>query len=221
MSTSRASFAPHLPAELPGRLRPSPGRSTQRARALLAADEGVARDRPSAEHRRVGEKPTSSSPRTTATCRASTARPLRARCCRTSRPPACRAHHGPGPSRRPGLGRLVANIDLAPTIRSLAGATAGKTVRTAGSLSPFARNPQLRTKRAICTRPGARSTWARPSRTSARTPGDHEARADLPRDPARPLAVRALARRSRRAVHPPETTRRDALSATQGAPTST
>jgi arylsulfatase A-like enzyme len=43
---------------------------------------------------------------------------------------------------------LVANIDLAPTILQLAGATAGKTV-DGRSLLPFAHNPALRTARAI------------------------------------------------------------------------
>jgi arylsulfatase A-like enzyme len=43
---------------------------------------------------------------------------------------------------------LVANIDLAPTLLELAGATAGKTV-DGRSLMPFARNPALRSKRAI------------------------------------------------------------------------
>jgi arylsulfatase A-like enzyme len=43
---------------------------------------------------------------------------------------------------------LVANVDLAPTLLELAGATAGKAV-DGRSLVPFARNPALRTKRAI------------------------------------------------------------------------
>jgi N-acetylglucosamine-6-sulfatase len=43
---------------------------------------------------------------------------------------------------------LVANVDLAPTLLGLAGATAGKTV-DGRSLMPFARNPALRTRRAI------------------------------------------------------------------------
>ena len=44
--------------------------------------------------------------------------------------------------------QLVANIDLAPTLVELAGATAGKTA-DGRSLIPFARNPALDTKRAI------------------------------------------------------------------------
>jgi arylsulfatase A-like enzyme len=50
---------------------------------------------------------------------------------------------------------LVANVDLAPTLLELAGATAGKTV-DGRSLLPFARNPKLRTKRAILHETGGR-----------------------------------------------------------------
>jgi arylsulfatase A-like enzyme len=45
---------------------------------------------------------------------------------------------------------LVANIDLAATLVDVADATAGKTV-DGRSLMPFARNPSLRTNRAIRT----------------------------------------------------------------------
>lgn len=55
---------------------------------------------------------------------------------------------GPGIPAGRVSGELVANIDLAPTVLELAGATAGKTV-DGRSLLPFARNPSLRTKRAI------------------------------------------------------------------------
>jgi arylsulfatase A-like enzyme len=48
---------------------------------------------------------------------------------------------------------LVANIDLAPTILQLGGATAGKTV-DGRSLLPFAHNPALRTQRAILLETG-------------------------------------------------------------------
>jgi len=55
---------------------------------------------------------------------------------------------GPGiPARRVSR-ELVANIDLAPTIVELAGATASKTV-DGRSLLPFAHNPALFRKRAI------------------------------------------------------------------------
>jgi arylsulfatase A-like enzyme len=62
--------------------------------------------------------------------------------------------HVPLLIRGPGLpagrrsGELVANVDLAPTLLEIAGATAGKTV-DGRSLLRFARNPRLRTERAI------------------------------------------------------------------------
>jgi N-acetylglucosamine-6-sulfatase len=50
---------------------------------------------------------------------------------------------------------LVANTDLAPTLLDLAGASAGKTV-DGRSLRPFARNPALRSKRALLHETGGR-----------------------------------------------------------------
>jgi N-acetylglucosamine-6-sulfatase len=74
---------------------------------------------------------------------------------------------GPGiPARRVSR-ELVANIDLAPTVLQLAGATAGKTV-DGRSLLPFARNPALRTNRAILHETGGRK-YAGPREQDERT----------------------------------------------------
>ena len=74
---------------------------------------------------------------------------------------------GPGiPARRVSR-ELVANIDLAPTVLQLAGATAGKTV-DGRSLLPFARNPALRTNRAILHETGGRR-YAGPREQDERT----------------------------------------------------
>jgi arylsulfatase A-like enzyme len=62
---------------------------------------------------------------------------------------------GPGIPARQVSGELVGNIDLAPTLLELAGARAGKVV-DGRSLMPFARNPALRTKRAILHETGGR-----------------------------------------------------------------
>jgi N-acetylglucosamine-6-sulfatase len=62
---------------------------------------------------------------------------------------------------------LVANIDLAPTLVGLAGATAGKTV-DGRSLMPFAQKPTLRTKRAILHETGGRR-FAGPAEQDERT----------------------------------------------------
>jgi N-acetylglucosamine-6-sulfatase len=62
---------------------------------------------------------------------------------------------------------LVANIDLAPTILDLAGATAGKTV-DGRSLIPFARQPNRRTKRAILHETGGRK-YVGPAEQDERT----------------------------------------------------
>ena len=91
---------------------------------------------------------TSSSPRTTATCRVSTAFG-RARCSRTTPPRGVPLIiRGPGLPEAAVTSELVANTDLAPTLLELAGATAGKTV-DGRSLLPFARNPALRSRRAL------------------------------------------------------------------------
>jgi arylsulfatase A-like enzyme len=62
---------------------------------------------------------------------------------------------------------LVANIDLAPTILQLAGATAGKTV-DGRSLLPFAHNPALRTARAILHETGGQK-YVGPAEQDERT----------------------------------------------------
>jgi N-acetylglucosamine-6-sulfatase len=62
---------------------------------------------------------------------------------------------------------LVANIDLAPTILQLAGATAGKTV-DGRSLLPFAHNPALRTARAILHETGGKK-YVGPAEQDERT----------------------------------------------------
>ena len=62
---------------------------------------------------------------------------------------------------------LVANIDLAPTILQLAGATAGKTV-DGRSLLPFAHDPALRTKRAILHETGGQK-YVGPAEQDERT----------------------------------------------------
>ena len=62
---------------------------------------------------------------------------------------------GPGIPDAQVSGELVANTDLAPTLLELAGAHAGKTV-DGRSLLPFARNPALRTKRAVLHETGGR-----------------------------------------------------------------
>jgi N-acetylglucosamine-6-sulfatase len=74
---------------------------------------------------------------------------------------------GPGIPARGVSGELVANIDLAPTVLDLAGATAGKTV-DGRSLLPFARNPALRTKRAILHETGG-SRYVGPREQDERT----------------------------------------------------
>lgn len=62
---------------------------------------------------------------------------------------------GPGIPEGGQSGELVANTDLAPTLLELAGARAGKTV-DGRSLLPFARNPALRTRRALLHETGGR-----------------------------------------------------------------
>jgi arylsulfatase A-like enzyme len=74
---------------------------------------------------------------------------------------------GPGiPARRVSR-ELVANIDLAPTILQLAGATAGKTV-DGRSLLPFAHEPALRTERAILHETGGQK-YVGPAEQDERT----------------------------------------------------
>jgi N-acetylglucosamine-6-sulfatase len=74
---------------------------------------------------------------------------------------------GPGIPAGRASGELVANVDLAPTLVQLAGAKAGKTV-DGRSLMPFARNPALRTKRAILHETGGRR-YAGPREQDERT----------------------------------------------------
>jgi N-acetylglucosamine-6-sulfatase len=89
---------------------------------------------------------------------------------------------GPGiPARRVSR-ELVANIDLAPTVLQLAGATAGKPV-DGRSLLPFARNPARHTKRAILHETGGRR-YVRPR--------DQDEHTNLRRPLRRVLTYRAI-----------------------------
>ena len=74
---------------------------------------------------------------------------------------------GPGIPAGRESGELVANIDLAPTILQLAGATAGKTV-DGRSLLPFAQDPTRRTKRAILHETGG-AKYVGPAEQDERT----------------------------------------------------
>jgi arylsulfatase A-like enzyme len=82
---------------------------------------------------------------------------------------------GPGIPAGRATSELVANTDLAPTLLNLAGARPGKTL-DGRSLLPFARNPKLRTKRAILHETGG-ARYAGPKeqdeRTNARMPLRH------------------------------------------------
>ena len=77
---------------------------------------------------------------------------------------------------------LVANVDLAPTLLELAGARAGKTV-DGRSLMPFARNPGLRTKRAILHETGGRRYAG---------PGEQDERTNIRRPLRRVMSYRAI-----------------------------
>jgi arylsulfatase A-like enzyme len=74
---------------------------------------------------------------------------------------------GPGIPAGRDSDELVANIDLAATLVDLADATAGKTV-DGRSLMPFARNPSLRTNRAILHETGG-ARYAGPAEQDERT----------------------------------------------------
>lgn len=89
---------------------------------------------------------------------------------------------GPGIPARRVSEELVANIDLAPTILELAGATAGKTV-DGRSLLPFAHDPARHTKRAILHETGG-SKYVR-----AR---DQDERTNLRRPLKRVMTYRAI-----------------------------
>ncbi len=79
-------------------------------------------------------------------------------------------------------GELVANVDLAPTLLELAGATAGKRV-DGRSLMPFAQRPGRRTKRAILHETGGQRYASGPREQDERTNLRRPLRRVLPTGP--------------------------------------